>query len=148
MAMPVFARVWLVTRGLTMGVRAAIFDTEGRVLLIRHGYVAGWHMPGGGVEIGETAREALEREALEEANVTFTGDPVLHGIFHQFRYSKRDHVLVYVVRDFSWNGAHPPNREIQECRFFPLDALPADLNPGTRRRIAEIMYGEPLSQYW
>ena len=43
-ALPYVARV---TRPLTMGVRAMVLDGEGRVCLIRHSYVAGWHMPGG-----------------------------------------------------------------------------------------------------
>ena len=43
------------TRGMTLGVRAACFDDEGRVFLVRHSYVKGWHMPGGGLERGETA---------------------------------------------------------------------------------------------
>ena len=37
-------------RGMTLGVRAAAFDEGGRVFLVRHSYVPGWHMPGGGVE--------------------------------------------------------------------------------------------------
>ena len=49
-------------RGMTMGVRAACFDAEGRIFLVRHSYIGGWHMPGGGLEPGKTytlvAREA------------------------------------------------------------------------------------------
>ena len=37
-------------RGMTLGVRAACFDGDGRVFLIRHTYVRGWYFPGGGVE--------------------------------------------------------------------------------------------------
>lgn len=147
LARPFFARLWLVTRGLTLGVRGVVLRDD-EVLLVRHGYTPGWTFPGGGVEVGETAQEALARELAEEANVALTGPPVLHGIFHQPRFSRRDHVLVYVARDFSWPGAHPPNGEIAECRFFPLGALPPDMSPGARRRLEEILRGAPIARTW
>ena len=52
---------WRFSRGLTVGVRAVIFDGEGRVFLVKHTYLAGWHLPGGGVETGEALLAALER---------------------------------------------------------------------------------------
>jgi 8-oxo-dGTP pyrophosphatase MutT (NUDIX family) len=148
LARPFLARLWLVLRGLTLGVRGVVVDGDGRVLLIRHGYVSGWTFPGGGVEVGETALEALKRELLEEANVTLTAEPVLHGIFHQPNFSRRDHVLVYVARAFSWPGPHRPNREIAECAFFAMDALPADMSPGAKRRLREILDGAPADAVW
>jgi 8-oxo-dGTP pyrophosphatase MutT (NUDIX family) len=148
LARPLLARFWLVVRGLTLGVRGVVLDGEGRVLLIRHTYVPGWNFPGGGVEAGETTLEALKRELQEESNVTLTAEPVLHGIFHQPSFSRRDHVLVYVARAFSWPGPHKPNREIAECAFFPLNALPADISPGAKRRLDEILNGVPSSPTW
>lgn len=145
---PFFAYLWLVLRGLTMGVRGVVLDGDGRVLLIRHQYTPGWTFPGGGVEVGETAEEALRRELEEEANVTIQGECTLHGVFHQPAFSRRDHVLVYVVRAFDWPGAHPPNREIAECRFFALDELPDDMSPGARRRLDEILKGTPAAPTW
>ncbi len=147
LARPLLARFWLLTRGLTLGVRAIVIR-DGEVLLVRHGYAPGWNFPGGGVEVGETAEEALGRELSEEANATLTEPAVLHGVFHQPRFSRRDHVLVYVARGFSWTSAHPPNREIAECRFFPLDALPPDMSPGARRRLDEICRNAPIAPTW
>src|SRR4051812_13764676 len=84
----------------TLGVRAAVFDTEGRVLLIRQRYARGWYFPGGGIEIGETAVDALSRELFEEARVELTGEPQLHGIFQNTTTTLRDHELLFVIRDF------------------------------------------------
>jgi len=85
---------WRFSRGLTVGVRAVILDGEGRVFLVKHSYVSGWHFPGGGVETGETLLTALERELREEGNIELTAPAVLHGIFFNRRISRRDHVAL------------------------------------------------------
>jgi len=136
------------SRGLTLGVRAAIFDEAGRVFLIRHTYVKGWHLPGGGVEVGETALDALGRELREEANIELTGPALLRGIGFNTRSSRRDHVLVYEIRSFRQVGPKEPDREIAEAGFFPPDALPEGTTEPTRRRIAEIAAGRPAAERW
>ncbi len=63
----------LVQRPMTLGVRGLVIDRAGRVLLVRHTYVEGYYLPGGGVEGGETLERALTRELVEEANVVMEG---------------------------------------------------------------------------
>ena len=92
--------------------------------------------------------EALARELAEEANVVLEGPPTLHGLFHNRRVSRRDHVAVYVVRRFRVTGERAPDREIVAARFFPLDALPPDTTRGTRSRLAEVLEGAPVSPLW
>ena len=143
------AHLWfLLARPLTLGVRGLVLDEAGRALLVKHGYVPGWHLPGGGVEVGETFEEALARELAEEANVVLEGPPTLHGLFFNRRASRRDHVAVYVVRRFRVSGERAPDREIVAARFFPLDALPSDTTRGTRSRLAEVLEGAPVSPQW
>ena len=60
---------WRHTRGITLGVRALVIDPENRIFLVKHSYVRGWYLPGGGVEPGETVIDALIRELREEANI-------------------------------------------------------------------------------
>jgi 8-oxo-dGTP pyrophosphatase MutT (NUDIX family) len=139
---------WRFSRGATLGARGMVIDAEGRVFLIQHSYVAGWHLPGGGVEAGETMRAALARELREEGNIVVTGEPVLHGIFFNHRVSRRDHVALFVVRDFRQDGTPKPNHEIVAHGFFAPDALPADVGRATRARIAEVFDGVPVSEMW
>ncbi|WP_230531676.1 NUDIX domain-containing protein [Microvirga roseola] len=139
---------WRFSRGLTLGVRGVVLDAENRVFLIRHTYISGWHLPGGGVETGETALEALSRELREEACIALDGTPELAGVFFNNRISRRDHVLVYIIRRFTVLEAKQPDREIAEAGFFPLDRLPDGTTEATRRRLAEALEGEPPTANW
>ncbi|HKN11052.1 MAG TPA: NUDIX domain-containing protein, partial [Pseudomonadota bacterium] len=63
---------WRFARAMTLGVRALVIDDQGCIFLVKHSYISGWHLPGGGVETGETLRQALARELLEEGNIELT----------------------------------------------------------------------------
>jgi len=77
-----------------------------------------------------------------------TAQPLLHGVFFHPIYSRRDHVALYVVRDFHQPTLPQPNREIVEHGFFPVDALPAGTTSGTRARIAEVLGGKSAAERW
>jgi 8-oxo-dGTP pyrophosphatase MutT (NUDIX family) len=139
---------WRFSRGLTLGVRALVVDEDRRVFLVRHSYVRGWHLPGGGVEPGETMIDALIRELREEANIEPTAPPRLHGVFYNDHASRRDHVAVFVLVDFRQIAAPVPNREIVAHGFFTLDTLPNDTTAATRARIIEVLGGAPIRERW
>jgi 8-oxo-dGTP pyrophosphatase MutT (NUDIX family) len=140
-------RVFYLTRGMTVGVRAACFDGEGRVFLVRHTYVPGWYMPGGGMERGETALGALHKELREEGNLVVKGEPQLVHVYYNRKASKRDHVLFYRV-DVEQTTPRLPNMEIAESGFYALDALPDGVTDATLRRLRELSGEAERSDYW
>jgi len=144
----IFHTWFLLARGMTLGVRAVVLDAENRVFLVRHSYINGWYLPGGGVDLGETMEQAMRRELKEEGDIDLTGEAVLHGIFLNDHVSRRDHVAVYVVRHFRQDRLPAPNHEIVECGFFAVTALPEGTTQGTRQRIAEVMGGQKLIATW
>ena len=134
-------------RGKTLGVRVAVFDSAGAVMLVKHSYAPGWILPGGGVEKGEQLMTAAIREIHEEAGLIAEGPLVFHGIFSNETIFAGDFVCCYVLRQFkreSWS----PNFEISNAEFFTLDQLPADITPGSQRRLNEILKGQPISEHW
>jgi 8-oxo-dGTP pyrophosphatase MutT (NUDIX family) len=136
-------------RGMTLGVRAAVFDGEGRVFLVRHSYIPGWYLPGGGVEPGETLAAALGRELMEEGGIVLDRPAELFGLYLNRHISRRDHVALFVARD--WRQPRQPklpNLEIVDCGFFTLDDLPDGTTAATRRRLVEIRKRTAASSEW
>ena len=143
-----FHLYWRFARGMTLGVRGIVVDRSDRVFLVKHSYVAGWHLPGGGVEPGESFLDALRRELAEEGCIEVLGEPVLLGMFFNSHVSRRDHVAVYLVRNFRQNRSPEPNREIVACGFFEAGALPEETTTGTRLRISEALQGKSQIGTW
>jgi ADP-ribose pyrophosphatase YjhB (NUDIX family) len=139
---------WRFSRGLTLGVRGLVVDGAGRIFLVKHSYIAGWHLPGGGVEPGETLTTALARELREEGNIELGEAPQFFAVYFNRRISRRDHVALYVVRSFHQTAAPQPNSEIVAHGFFARDSLPEDTSRATRERIAEVLDGRSVSELW
>jgi len=139
---------WRFARGMTLGVRGVVVDGDNRVFLVKHSYVVGWHLPGGGVEVGETLGEALRRELAEEGRIEIVGEPALLGVFFNSHVSRRDHVAVYLIRRFRQDRLPEPNREIIACGFFAPAELPEETTEGTRLRIAEALEGKLPIATW
>ena len=139
---------WSVRRPTLVGVWALVTRGD-NVLLVRHRSVrAGWSLPGGGAERHERLEEAARREVYEECGVTARVERVL-GVYDSFRNGYVNYIMVFVCA--ASGDAHPPHGsvEISDARWFPLDALPADLDGGSQRRIAEYLDGASgLSAPW
>ncbi|WP_196257956.1 NUDIX domain-containing protein [Pelagibacterium limicola] len=132
---------------MTLGARCAVI-VDGKVLLVRHGYDAGWHFPGGGVDPGETVEEAARREVLEETGYAVEGHVQLFGIYHSRHYTNRDHVTFFVARAAHKERDFVSGYEIAEIGWFALDAPPAEISPATARRLAEIAGTADKTPVW
>ena len=124
-------------RPVTYGVRVLLVK-DGRVLLIRHTYRSGWHLPGGGIKRGETVETAARREIREETGAEM-GAVQLLGIYSNLDGYVSGHNILFACEDFSIVGS--PDHEIAEARFFAQSELPADIFPGHRRKIEEYLGG-------
>jgi ADP-ribose pyrophosphatase YjhB (NUDIX family) len=144
-----FHLYFLLRRPMTIGVRGLVYDKAANsVFLIRHTYVPGWHLPGGGVETGETIVESLTRELEEEGNIELLELPELKSLHLNRKATRRDHVALYFITSFRQTAPRLKDREIADAGFFALDRLPKDTTPGTLRRLAETFEGKPASPYW
>lgn len=147
LATPLFRAWWRIARPMTLGVRGIARDAEGRVLLVRHSYAKGWHLPGGGVEHGEDAATAIAREMAEEAGIEAVEAPILAGFFANHANFPNDHIALYRID--AWRPCAPKeNGEIAERGFFSAADLPDEVTPGTRRRILELAEGRQPPAIW
>ena len=134
-------------RGMTLGVRAMLIDGD-RILLVKHTYLPGWYLPGGGVEAGESLGEALVREIREETGAELAGPAKLFGIYRHSLPPRRDHIALYVCRDWTHGEQKIASREILAAQLFPLARLPADAAPSTIARVGEVLSGAPPATDW
>lgn len=128
------------------GVRGIVEDGQGRVLLVRHSYIGGWHFPGGGVDRGEPPETAVVREMEEEVGLMESTAPAFVALYSQRVLWITNVIVLYRLRNARID--FKPNMEIREARFFDPANLPDGTTDATRRRIAELNGGVPRTPYW
>ncbi len=119
---------------------AAVIDDDGRILLLQRSDNGLWAMPGGALEVGETAARGVAREALEETGVHC--EPIgLVGIFDsRFCGTESRHHLYQITflcrpTGEATHGQPSHAHEAMDVAWFAEDELPTALDPGHRSRI-------------
>lgn len=135
---------WRLFRPNTRGVKGIVVNLVGEVLLMRHCYEKGWHLPGGGVRRAEDTWDALMREVREETGISDIQHNGHLGTYLNLREYKRDTIEVFIATTTA-REASSKSVEVEDAQFFLLSAPPEYLSPGTKRRLAEFR-GERLSQ--
>ena len=131
---------------VAFGVSALVDDEAGRILLVRHSYQTGWHLPGGGVGPAEPPAEAILRELREEVGLVRSDPPEFAGLF-----TRRLGWVTNVIALYRVKGAEiafRPSLEIREILWADPSNPPAGTVAGARRRLAEMSGKEPPAPYW
>ncbi|MEO0032071.1 MAG: hypothetical protein RIS94_1829 [Pseudomonadota bacterium] len=119
-------RTWALLRLEVRGTNVLVLDPQGRLLMVRHSYHHSdrWMLPGGGLARGEDPVQTGAREVLEETRCRLA-EGVWFGTFRRaFPSGWSNRIELITGRTHDLPGAD--GREIEEARFFPLDALPAE----------------------
>ncbi|WP_152364896.1 NUDIX domain-containing protein [Microlunatus speluncae] len=135
--------LWLRHPTFMIGVTGAVFDDDGRVLLLRHRFWAGcqWGPPSGYMVRGETFEQALARETAEETGQQLT-DIRVRFVRSGFRLRIEAYLSARLVPS---GPLRLEEAEILEARFFEVDELPAALRR-IHRELIEQVHAEHLSR--
>jgi 8-oxo-dGTP pyrophosphatase MutT (NUDIX family) len=139
----IFVRALIVP--VAYGAAGAIFNAHGKVLLVRHRYMVGWQLPGGGVGRGEAAATAVVRELSEEVGLR-------GGIIEFFGvYTRRSGWATNVIALFRITCAtidFQPSLEISAITWADPAQPPSDCTVATRQRLSEIIGTSEPDLYW
>ncbi|MCC3356009.1 NUDIX hydrolase [Bacillus sp. REN16] len=118
-----------------VGTAVGVINENGEILLHRR-LNGDWGVPGGFLELGESAEEAGRREVLEETGLRI-GKLDLVGVFsgkeHHVKLPNGDEfypiTIAYVTREIVGGHLEVNRSEGLDAQFFGLYTLPENINP-------------------
>lgn len=126
-----------------VGVGGILFQDE-RVLLVKRGREPArgqWSIPGGAVDTGETLRQAVAREMMEETGIQIEPVALVKILDRIFRDDQGRVMYHYVLADFlcrCLGGELRAGSDASDARFIPIaDLASLDIIPSTRAVIYE-----------
>jgi len=134
-------------RWKTKGVKVMLFNADGELLLIRNSYGRShlFLLPGGGIKRGEGPAAAALREVHEEVGIACE-ELSFVSVHRNEGEGKRDTIHLFTAVTAA--APVPDGVEVEEARFFALDALPDNVSAATLRRIAEYRDGTTAAEDW
>jgi ADP-ribose pyrophosphatase YjhB (NUDIX family) len=126
-----------------LGVGAVIWNDKHEIVLIRRGKAPRrdqWSIPGGHLEWGESLRDAVLREVLEETGLTVEIAGLIDAVDLMTRDESGDIVRHYVLVDFAARliaGELRAGSDAAEARWVPFAGLDDYLLWSQTRRIIE-----------
>ncbi len=124
-----------------------IVNGEGKILLTRsHKWFGKYTLPGGHIELGETAEEAVRREVKEEVSLDVEVGRLLlmQEAIYTSEFWKKRH---YVFLDYLCRAKDQPVKidqdEIQDYTWaYPGAALSMDLDSFTKKTVSKYLEGK------
>lgn len=109
----------------SIGIFGIIQDGEGRILVSRRADGQGWDLSGGSVdrEKDHNFLDTLQREVLEETNLSAHGEFICIGAYPDFE--KKDVMILYFVPRFT--GKVASSDEAVEHRFVDFATLKREI---------------------
>ncbi|HXC56854.1 MAG TPA: NUDIX domain-containing protein [Rhizomicrobium sp.] len=131
---------------VALGATAMLVDRDGRIALARHSYTSGLSFPGGGVRRGEPPEHAVLRELREELGTVRSDPPIFFGLYTRGAGWATNLIVLY--RLMNAEVEFRPSLEVREIVFIDPAHPPANISPGTARRLAEFTGAAPPDPYW
>lgn len=128
------------------GTNAIVEPGNGRVVLVRHRYMPGLYLPGGGVDPGEAPVDAVVRELEEEIGLKHFEALELFGLYVRKVGRTTNHIALYRVTNAAIDFR--PNLEISDIAEVDPRDPPPDTSPATLRRLAEFTGTAPIASTW
>ncbi|MHA6781966.1 NUDIX hydrolase [Pseudonocardia saturnea] len=126
---------------------AVVRDDDGRVLLVRRTDTGDWELPGGRVDVGESAVDAVVREVAEESGLVIDvlgiaglySDPT-HVVRQSGTGEIRQPFAVCFHAAARAGAPRPDHRETSDARWWAVpDVDTLSVQPAVRRRLRDAL---------